>query len=145
MTDESLKQIHAMLDQFIAKQTAESPSEATPVAPPKRLSEMSPEERNQLGPLGIFQKHKAEKRAAGVGNPWRNMAEELSEKPRDAPVPSEPAALPPYQNLRLRDMPPEVIRTMSMREIKARHEAERVAQGQGNPWALARRLMTGGR
>jgi hypothetical protein len=51
--------------------------------------------------------------------------------------PASPGAAPIIPD-RLRDIPPDVLRTMSMRDIKEKYEAQKRAAGQGNPWAMAR-------
>jgi hypothetical protein len=54
--------------------------------------------------------------------------------------PAAPAAAPIIPD-RLRDIPAEVLRGMSMAEIREKYEAQKRAQGQGNPWAQARSQM----
>ncbi len=55
--------------------------------------------------------------------------------------PAAPGAAPLIPD-RLRDIPPEVLRGMSMQEIRDKYEAQKRAQGQGNPWAAAREQLT---
>lgn len=55
--------------------------------------------------------------------------------------PAAPGAAPIIPD-RLRDIPPEVLRGMSMQEIRDKYEAQKRAQGQGNPWAAAREQLS---